>query len=199
MVYFKKINKELEWLKKPLDWKFLDDNQLMITAGAQTDLFIDPQKKELYDKLPKLLFEPDNKYRIQAKVKVNFKDTFDAGVIIIYADNTHWAKFCFEFSPQHDPTIVSVVTNEYSDDCNSTVIDNNEVYLRIARIDKDVYAFHYSLDKKFWYLVRFFSLKSDKTPKLGFAAQSPKGEKCKVIFSEIDYKKEELENIRDGS
>ena len=56
-----------------------------------------------------------------------------------------WAKLCFEYSPQREPMVVSVVTRGLSDDCNSFVVDGATVWLRIARVGS-AFAFHASTD-----------------------------------------------------
>jgi hypothetical protein len=41
--------------------------------------------------------------------------TFDAGVLLLWVDERHWGKLCFEFSPAGDPMIVSVVCRGVAD------------------------------------------------------------------------------------
>jgi regulation of enolase protein 1 (concanavalin A-like superfamily) len=122
---------------------------------------------------------------------------YDAGSIQLQIDKDNWAKLCFEYTPQNNPSIVSVVTRGVSDDCNSVIIDSNEVYLRIAVKPKTI-AFHYSRDGKYWNLVRYFALNDNNQAKAGLSAQSPTGKRCEVIFSEILYRSGVIEDIRSG-
>jgi hypothetical protein len=52
---------------------------------------------------------PAGDWRLSARVRVNFRDTYDAGVPLIWNDERHWAKLCFERSPAGIPTVVNVV------------------------------------------------------------------------------------------
>ena len=83
--------------------------------------------------------------------------------------------------------IVTVVTRGFSDDCNSVLIDGNTVYLRVARIGT-AFALHYALDGRYWHFVRYFTLGALENLQVGFLAQSPTGEGCRVRFSEIAYR-----------
>jgi len=189
---------ELHWGNSPLDWKVEQDNILTITAGEKTDLFSDPQQGNFsINNSPRALFTPQGNFLLSAKVEVDFRSTFDAGVLVIYENDEIWAKLCFEFSPQKQPMIVSVVNRRLSDDCNSVPIDGNHVSLRIARVDQ-TFAFHFSTDRRFWHLVRYFTLGKLHNLAIGFSSQSPTGQGCTTVFSEITYTKSTLEDIRSG-
>lgn len=192
----------LRWKNQPLDWRILPDNSLVITAGANTDWFVDPASTpaghKAKDDAPAALFTaPDTTFSLSAKVNVDFAAPFDAGVLQVRASNLLWAKLCFEYSPQHQPMIVSVVTREVSDDCNSRPIDGREVYLRILR-KVDIFAFHYSQDGRYWHLVRYFSLGPLDEVQAGFSSQSPTGSSCRALFSEIHYRARAVKDIRSG-
>jgi uncharacterized protein len=57
-------------------------------------------------------------------------------VLLLWIDERNWAKFCFEFSPAHEPLMVSVVTRGISGDANAFVIPERSVWLRVSRIDR---------------------------------------------------------------
>jgi regulation of enolase protein 1 (concanavalin A-like superfamily) len=128
---------------------------------------------------------------------VEFASDYDAGVLFLYVRDDVWAKLCFEYSPQHRPMVVSVVTRGTSDDCNSVIIDKNEVYLRIFR-SGPTFAYHYSTDGKVWHMVRYFTLGELGGLRAGFEAQSPTGKGCAVVFSEVSYRQGALKDIRSG-
>jgi regulation of enolase protein 1 (concanavalin A-like superfamily) len=189
---------ELDLRNSPLDWRVEQDAVLTITAGEHTNLFIDPQGRYSEDNAPRALFvPPEGDFLLSARVQVDFASLFDAGVLLLYAREGLWAKLCFEFSPQRKPMIVSVVTRGISDDCNSVTIDGNQVYLRILR-KSEIFAFHFSTDGKFWHMARYFSLGELDDLKVGFSSQSPRGEKCTTVFTEIDYRLETLDDLRSG-
>jgi regulation of enolase protein 1 (concanavalin A-like superfamily) len=192
------IPKELHWENPPLNWKVEQESILTITAGKATDLFTDPQGNFSINNSPRALFTPQGNFLLSAKVKVAFAATFDAGVLLIYGKENSWAKLCFEFSPQKQPMIVSVVNRGIADDCNSVPIDGNHVYLRIARVDQ-AFTFHFSTDgRSFWHLVRYFTLDELQNLAIGFSTQSPTGNACTAVFSEITYTTGKLKDIRSG-
>jgi len=190
---------ELQWQNDPLEWKVESENRLVITAGPRTDWFMDPAGDQPQnDNAPSALFvPPDENFRLSAKVKVAFASDFDAGVLQARERDDLWAKLCFEYSPQGQPMVVSVVTRGPSDDCNSTPIDGNEVYLRLSR-NGVAFAFHYSLDGHTWNFVRHFTLGKLSNLRAGLSSQSPTGEKCQATFSEIRYQPGALTDLRNG-
>ena len=191
------IPKKLSWVNKPLSWKY-DQTRLTIIAGPKTDLFIDPQHEYAVVNSPKAVFIPADTFLLSGKIEVDFKTDYDAGVLVLYGGDKAWAKFCFEYSPQKIPFIVSVVNNGISDDCNHVAINGNKVYMRVASLGNNIYAFHYSTDGRIWNLVRYFFLSTKNTIEVGFSSQSPTGTSCKSIFSEISYSVKKLKDIRNG-
>lgn len=186
------------WKNQPLSYAVDPAGQISITAGAETDWFIDPAGDLVKMNAPVALFAPpDDAFCLQAKVAVEFAATYDAGVLFVYDHDHAWAKLCFEYSPQRQPTIVSVVTREASDDANCVAITEPATYLRLYR-RHDAFAFHYSQDGRYWHLVRYFTLGRLEHLQVGFSAQSPTGQACRATFSEIRYTPGRLANLRSG-
>jgi regulation of enolase protein 1 (concanavalin A-like superfamily) len=50
---------------------------------------------------------------------VDFNGKYDAGTLFLLADDSHWSKLCFEYSPDEQGMVVSVVTRGTSDDANA--------------------------------------------------------------------------------
>ncbi len=189
---------EFEFVNAPTEWRVENETELLLCAGAKTDWFVDPSSDYKSDNAPAALFKTRDEYfLLSARVQVDFASMFDAGVLQIRVRNDAWGKLCFEYSPDKQPMVVSVVTRGVSDDCNSVPIENNMVYLRAARIRK-AFAFHYSLDSMYWNLVRHFSLGDVDELRVGLSAQSPTGAGCAVTFSEIVYTKKRLGDLRSG-
>ena len=188
----------LRWLAEPRSWSVPDGSSLLVAAGAHTDWFADPQQSaEPMLNAPALVGDPAGDYLLSARVTVDFADTYDAGVLLLYASDRVWAKLCFEYSPQRQPMVVSVVTRDVSDDCNSFDVDGESVWLRVARLGP-AFAFHASTDGSSWSFVRHFALEADAEPSVGFAAQSPKGEGCAVTFEQIAFEPVRLGDLRSG-
>ncbi len=130
---------------------------------------------------------------------MDFTATFDAGVLLLWFDEKHWAKLCFEYSPAREPMVVSVVCRGVADDSNAFVVEQETVWLRVSRID-DTFAYHASLDGETWRLIRYFTVPgSDEPLRVGFEAQSPTGDGCAVTFEDVKFTDVRLEDLRNGS
>jgi uncharacterized protein len=192
------VPSELGWVVPSPNWSFTLDSGLLMDAGPQTDLFYDPAGPKRQNDAPSALFSPpDGSFLLSAKVAVEFAGSFDAGCLQIRVGNENWAKLCFEYSPQGQPMVVSVVTRGVSDDCNSSEINGNEIYLRIARSPRSI-AFHYSHDGQKWSFVRHLSLGQSDDIKVGFSVQAPRGDGCRAAFTDIRYSAAELADLRNG-
>ena len=187
----------LEWTETPVRWAVDPGPELTITAGPRCDMFVDPGQTAVFRNAPRLLFNPQGDFMLEAQVTVEFAATYDAGVLLLYAGETLWAKLCFEYSPQAEPMVVSVVTREYSDDANSVIVDGHTVWLRVSRLDP-AFAFHWSSDGQSWHFVRHFSLPGAGPISAGFMAQSPTGEGCTAHFKHIAFRPERLSDLRGG-
>jgi regulation of enolase protein 1 (concanavalin A-like superfamily) len=184
----------LKWQNAPVSWQIEPGNKLTIRSGKETDWFVDPFDGTIHNTAPMLLFAPANDYVFNAKVKVGFNTKWDAGALMIWADNHHWAKLSFELSPAKQPTLVTVVTRGLSDDCNSVAISGDTVYLQIAK-SGPAYVFYFSSDAKNWQVLRVFSLGDGLKPRVGFESQSPAGAGTEVVFSEIHYSAKKIADI----
>jgi regulation of enolase protein 1 (concanavalin A-like superfamily) len=188
----------LRWERPPISWNITDQAALTIVAGARTDLFVDPQGTAETLDAPRLLAEVTGDFLLSARVTVGFAATFDAGTLLVYVGEREWGKLCFEYSPQRQPMVVSVVTHGVSDDCNSFVVEGDQVWLRVARLGQ-AFAFHASTDGTFWHFVRHFALSAEEAIAVGFSAQSPTGEACTATFDAIRYAPERLHDLRSGA
>lgn len=195
----KSIPGDITWKNQPVSFATPTGNSLDIAAGPVSDWFHNPGSSSVTNNAPVALFTPSGEnFTLSAKVTVEFKYTYDAGVLFLYVNDDTWAKLCFEYSPQNEAMVVSVVTRVRSDDCNSAVIGSHTVYLRVYRQGNAV-AFHYSTDGQYWRFVRYFTIGSLANLRLGFAAQSPTGQGCQAHFSEIDFRNASLSDLRNGS
>jgi regulation of enolase protein 1 (concanavalin A-like superfamily) len=188
----------LRWFGTANAW-YSYEGGLTIGAGPETDLFVDPLGDGVpVVNAPRLLTPVDGDVQLSALVGVDFAATFDAAALVVWGDETNWAKLCFEQSPQGRPTIVSVVTRGHSDDANGPVVEGKEVWLRVSRLGNS-FAFHSSADGRRWDLVRYFALYPVRRVCYGFEAQSPTGRGCTAWFHNISLRRERLAELRDGS
>jgi regulation of enolase protein 1 (concanavalin A-like superfamily) len=174
------------WINKQKDYRILSDDSVSITASKETDLFNDAESGSVAGNAPMLAFTPDDAFVLTAKATPDFKSEFDGGFLVVYVDQTHWAKLLFEKSHYGPFSVGSSVTNTYSDDSVNADIPGKEVYLRVTK-SKEVFAFYYSLDGVKWRYIRFFRFPSKGQLRIGFASQSPSGDQCTTVFSKIVY------------
>jgi regulation of enolase protein 1 (concanavalin A-like superfamily) len=180
-------------------WR-LSADAVAATATPRSDLFADPagDGASQLNAVTLLGDPPAGDFTLRARAKVGFRDTFDAGVLLVWVDERHWAKLCFEYSPDREPMVVSVVTRGVSDDANGFIVAGDEVHLRVSRIGRSL-AFHASTDGERWIFVRNFSIPGAGEARVGFEAQSPMGSGCDVEFTEIAFEQLTLADLRDGS
>jgi regulation of enolase protein 1 (concanavalin A-like superfamily) len=171
---------------------------LVVAAGGHTDWFVDPGSGATVLNAPALLGAAPGEYTLSCRVEAELRATFDAGALVLWADEHTWAKLALERSPQGEAMVVSVVTRGESDDCNSVIVGAESTWLRVASLGP-AYAFHFSLDGRRWQFVRHFRFPERTAPRIGFEAQSPTGEGCRARFSEIVYRPGPLTDLRDGS
>ena len=187
---------ELSWHVEPVAFGTSHDS-LRAEAGPETDLFVDPGTRAEHLDAPRLVGQVVGDFTLAARVLVDFRSTFDAGALLLWAHEQAWAKLCFELSPRGEPTVVSVVTRHVSDDCNSFATERGDMWLRLARLGT-AFAFHASTDGRQWELIRHFALDADIQPLAGFLVQSPRGPGCATRFEEIAFTASRLADIRSG-
>ena len=180
------ISAPLTWQHTPEQWKIVNGKTLTIAGGKQTNWFANPFDGAQDDNSPRLVFKPTEDFALSAKVDVDFRTKWDAGVLVLYVNDHLWAKLCFEMTVENHPAIVSVVTRETSDDNNSIAIPGNSVYLKIAKAGSAIF-FYTSQDGENWSIIRTFTLGKNPDLRIGFSSQSPAGEGCVSVFSRIQY------------
>ncbi len=134
---------------------------------------------------------------LRAKVSHGFVDVYDAAVLMIMQDEHVWAKACFELTDFGTHAVVSVVTNQLSDDANGCNIDGNAVWLQASRVGP-AFAFHYSLDGTTFNMMRYFTIPVGDTVKVGLLAQAPQGKGGERVFEHVTLEQRTLANIREG-
>jgi uncharacterized protein len=179
------IPHKLFWENKPQQYS-IRLNTLEIQSGEKTDMFRDPNVTYNTDNAPKLMFLADDDFVLTASIEHAFINKWDGGALVIWQDSLNWVKFCFEKDYTGARRVVSVVTKNISDDCNSVEMDGNQVFYKVAKA-ANVITLYYSKDGKNWFLVRHFQFDTHSGLQVGFLAQSPTGLNCTVRFTQISY------------
>lgn len=186
------IPKQLFWENNPAQWSF-QQQVLTVKAGAKTDMFRDPNVTYNTDNAPKLLFQPDSNFILTTAVEHAFANKWDGGALVLKVDSLRWIKFCLEKDYTGARRIVSVVTNNVSDDANSIAITGNKAFFKMAKAG-NVITLYVSTDGKKWLLVRHVQMNIPEKFSVGFLAQSPTGQSCTIRFSNIQYAAKKLKD-----
>jgi regulation of enolase protein 1 (concanavalin A-like superfamily) len=177
-----------------------ESDVLALTSDAGVDWTNDAAGGTPSHTSTSLSFELDGPFQLSARVSVDApRTTFDAAVLTLWVNEDCWAKLCFEYSPQGEEMVVSVVTDRFSDDANGPVILDGSVWLRVSSLPEGAYAFHYSKDGTAWSFVRQFRLNTSTRPRIGFMSQAPMGPPATSRFFDISLVREQLADVRDGS
>lgn len=187
-------------LEKTISNSILEENENGITiyATPNSDYIISPVSGHEKANAPFFYQEVSGDFVLRAKVSHDFVSTYDACALLAMDHEKLWAKGCFEMSDTGLHTIVSVMTNERSDDANCVNVDSKEAWIQLSR-KGNTFAVHYSLDGKQFSLARLTYLEMNHTIKVGFLAQSPKGNGGARNFNDILFKNETIDDIRKGN
>lgn len=185
----------LAWTCEPPEWRF-DDTGLLIVPKAKTDFFR-PYKGTPVDSACLLYKTVTGDFTAITRARADLVGFGDAAALTVRYSATQWAKLCLERSPIGDVSVVSVVTNPYSDDANNEQLPEPECYLRITR-KGDVFGMHYSLDGKVWRFVRTFGMALPETVMIGIHAQAPFEEGCQVRFAGFALRSDPVRDFRSG-
>ena len=173
--------------------------RLSIKSGPKTDFFNEPDGSAKYSNAPVLLTPVNNlkPFTFSVKVTPEFNTTYDAGAIYIYTDNDFWQKFAFEMDEAGKTRIVTVRTNETSDDNNHDLVAEKSVWLKISSDTKSV-GFYFSTDNLTWHLARIYKNNYPPVIRIGISSQSPLGNGTVTRFENCIITKESVGDFRKG-
>ncbi|WP_245197342.1 DUF1349 domain-containing protein [Labrys sp. LIt4] len=178
----------------------IDRDTVEFIAQGKTDWFFNPLDGSRLSNVVRLTQEVDERaFTLSARISVDFAAAYDAGALFIQCDEENWAKVAFEYSAQHKPTIVSVVTRTTSDDADGPNHDQDHIWLRLY-CDGKIIAAHFSENGHRWRFLRFFTIPGvGRRPiRVGLGAQSPTGTGTRVRMSDVRLSPARIENLRNG-
>ena len=174
------------------------DKVIELVAPAISDFFIDERKAIEKNDAPFYYEKRKGDFSMRVAVRPEFKKNYDAGGLFVYDSAKRWIKLEFEKTDLGHPSVVSVVTDATSDDCNGEALPGqDEVFLQIVR-SGPYWALHYSLDGKIWKMVRYFKLTMKDEVRVGIEAQSPVGKGCRVSFRDLRISDKAVKDMRKG-
>lgn len=185
----------LKWLNEPPEWT-VGEEGLRIVPRAPSDFFR-PYGGTPKDNAGLLYRETTGDFTAATRVDVALAAFGDAAAITVRASATQWAKLCLERSPIGEISIVSVVTDPWSDDSNGEIVTTSGCHLRLTRKGR-VFGMHYSLDGRTWRFVRTFALDMPARVRVGIHAQAPFSPGCHARFRSLTISPEPVADLRSG-
>jgi uncharacterized protein len=174
------------------------EDGIQIYAPAKTDYFVNPIDGKVLADAPFFYKEVEGDFVLRARVSHDFVSTYDACVLLALDHDKLWAKACFEFTDLCTHSVVTVMTNEKSDDANGVNVDGNEIWLQMSRKD-NIFAIHYSYDGKEYKMARICHLPMQNKIKVGLEAQSPTGNGGMRKFADVSLELRSPADIRSGN
>lgn len=175
-------------------------DSIVINSAKGANYFNAPDGSRQEASAPILLTQVDNTkpFTFTAKLATKLLQTYDAGALYIYVDNTLWHKFAFEMDEFRRNRVVGVRTIGTSDDNNHDILAQDSVYMKISSNVKQI-GFYYSVDNQNWNLARLYKNEYPASIWLGLSSQAPKGEAGnKSVFSGISLTENSVGNFRTG-
>lgn len=180
----------------------VEGNEVRIYAPGHTDYFNNPIPENGKLMVPQgnapfYYKDVTGDFVFKAKVIPEHKTTYDAACLMLIQDQMVWVKAAFEMSDFGTTPVVSVVTNQVSDDANGCNIEGGELWLQLTRKGNNV-AVHYSLDGENYYMVRVCALPLNETVMVGLEAQCPMGEGAYRRYQDVSLEMVTVDDLRAG-
>ncbi|MGW7413573.1 DUF1349 domain-containing protein [Streptomyces sp. NPDC054863] len=173
-----------------------DGGRFVVTAEAGADLYRMPGVREI-DRLPSLGREVTGDFTLSVRAEVRDTDGgrfADAAGIVLHTD-AGWAKFCVERTPSGSWSLVTVVSQPWSDEAAGPALDGPCADLTVVREGQRL-AFLYGpgpdAAPRF---VRTFTV-PDSALRVGLFAQAPFSPSCTAVFDRLRHDPEPLRDRR---
>ena len=187
----------LKWLNEPESYTF-ENGTLKIEVKKGTDFFNNPEDLSKTATAPLLYQEIRGDFIAKALVRPDFNSVWNAVALMVHSNSDNWIKFAFENSDATGKSIVSVVTNNISDDANGVILnDKDQIWLKLVR-KNDNYAMFWSVNDKDYKMTRLTTLKKASTVKVGIEVQSPIGENAQHQIEFFGIEKTTVKDLRKG-
>jgi uncharacterized protein len=190
-----RLSAAVRWLGEPPRWE-LTEGGLAIEPRGVTDFFR-PSDGEPHDDACLLYTLVRGDFTAITTASATLHGFGDAAALAVRAAPDRWAKLCVERSPIGEISIVSVVTDGFSDDANNELLPSARGILRITR-KGNVFGMHFSLDGTRYRFVRTFGMDMPDELMVGLVAQAPFGSGCKVEFSSFTIAPGAVKDFRSG-
>ena len=180
----------------PCRIEIAENTQISLTAIPNTDFMC---KYKLFEKDSASFYYNENTgdFTVSAKLDVKGENFGDATFLMIREARNRWIKLCVELGPDGRYSVVSVITDGWSDDANGELLPSNEAWVRITR-KGEFYGFHYSLDGAIWRFVRAFGIDLGEKLNVGFGIQAPRSLNCTGTVDHFEISDKVISDFRSG-
>lgn len=186
----------LQWLHEPAASHIDDQGCLHVTPLPETDFFR-PIDASGHDNAALLAMQVTGDFTARTRAHAQLAGFGDAAALTVRAASEQWAKICIERSPVGEVSVVSVVTDPWSDDANNELLIAPEAHLRITRRG-DHFGMHFSLDGLTWRFVRAFAMAAPTQVLVGIHAQAPFAGGCQARFDYLEIGPQPVADFRSG-
>ena len=164
----------------------LTSDSLTITAFKGSDYYTPQDGSAATLSAPLVLFPVQGDFIFSARVTIALGANFDGAALMVYADDSHWAKLLLERSQPGMDGVTSTIVAPRGDDAYHVMLAPGQgaIFLKVTR-QGDMLAFYTSNDGQAWTIARDFTLDTALPVMAGFEAQSPLGDTATARFDQI--------------
>ncbi len=172
------------------------ENGVRLFASRQTD-FICKYDEYVKDSAAFFFEDVEGDFTFSARVETQGNFDYDAAFLMVRQDDRKWIKLAVERGIDARYNVVSVITDQWSDDANGERLTSGQCWLRITR-KGNYWGLHYSLNGSSWRFVRAFGLAMEARVAVGFGIQSPVGDQCTGLITGVKLVAGYVPDFRNG-
>lgn len=176
----------------------VSNDHLTLIAPQGSDLY-SPANGPPANTAPRVTFSPKGDFIFSARVARPERGKYEGGALVVFAAPDRWAKVLFERLDPATHAVTSSVAGPLSDNSYHLRLAASApaVWLKVVRVGGSVMLYA-SEDGDQWQILRDFPLAADLPVQVGFASQSPDGERYAAHFSDVQFQPRSLKDYWQG-
>lgn len=171
---------QMKWYNEPSNWN-KQAEVVYVNTGAKTDFWQKTHYNFIRDNGNFYYHEVKGNFTIEVKVVGQYQALYDQAGLMIRENENTWLKCGIEFV-EGVQNVSAVVTRDYSD---WSIVPLSQppvaLWIRVQRRSETVEV-QYSLDGKYYQMLRLAYLTHAETLQAGLMCASPQGEGFSVVF-----------------
>ncbi|QAY77109.1 DUF1349 domain-containing protein [Sphingosinicella sp. BN140058] len=173
-------------------------DRLRLVAPKGSDLY-SPAKGPPVDNAPRVTFAPKGDFILSAKVSRPEGSDYAGGALVAHAAGGRWVKLLFERLNASTNAVTSAVASPISDGSYHIRFpaDAPALWLKMARAGGSLLLYS-SQDGATWQILRDVPMDEAMPLSIGFAGQSPTGERYEAVFSNIRFEARKVKDYWQG-